>query len=177
MTLFEVVAASVLLVMLLAAMSNVLTGLSRQAKQVEETVDTTWVRRLRHRLEWDLRNTRYVSVHPNQIVLEGFSGRDPASGHPLHSSARVIYQVVTPNNILLRHESATVEGVVGDARTELMAMGISELLAGRWDDRVADLRIPVPDQALLHPLPDGFRLILVHTDGTLTEQICWRGER
>jgi hypothetical protein len=177
-TLFEMLAATLLTVLLLSALTGVIRGLHQQTQAAQSRDAGDWVRRTTQRMEWDVRNARQLRIAANRLWLEGYSARDWESGAPLHLRTRVIYRVLPGQGLLVREEVRVEPGLeVGERQVELLACGVSELLVGRADDRLSELRIPVPDRDRLHPVPHGLRIILLANDNALTDFVIWRGDR
>jgi len=93
-TLIELMVATVLAALLMAAVLGVLKGVTRSQKTLMRG-DTAppWQARLISQLEWDLTNSRSVVPTVDGFQLKGFAGRDFASGAALHGPTTVQYAV------------------------------------------------------------------------------------
>ncbi|WP_197453666.1 hypothetical protein [Caulifigura coniformis] len=139
----------------------------------------TWKRRIGQRLEFDIRNSRQVRIRPGRILFEGYAGRDAVRGNADHHACRVTWSLIDAagRGLLVRKSEPTSPHTGNVASLELMVVGIRELLAGRPEDSLRELRIPVPAADEWHDYPSGLRILLVSPDQTvLVDQLC-RGDR
>ena len=181
MTLIEVVAASALAVLMMAAISGVLKSLRAQKSALGAgAADTRWQRSLVDRMRWDLMNSRDMITSPRKLQLMGFCGRDPASTETTHRLVEVVYAVRenAGQSCLMRNETPLDGQSVKRGETELMAVGITGvMIAGREgidagygldlpgfrqsesDSHPRKQETPQPDQWV--PVPREFRLVLL----------------
>jgi hypothetical protein len=180
-TLVELLLALTLSALLLVALRGVVTTARAQSEIAAEQAREAeaWKRRIRQRLKFDIRNSRQVRIRPGRIVFEGYAGRDPVSGHADHHACRVTWSLFDPagRGFLVRRSEPTSSRLGNAADLELMAVGVRELLAGRPEDSLRELRIPVPAADEPHGYSSGLRVLLVGPDHTvLIDQLC-RGDR
>jgi prepilin-type N-terminal cleavage/methylation domain-containing protein len=95
-TLVELLAATVLAALLMAALLGVLKAVTRSEKSVlQPALPEAWQSRLAGQLQWDLTNSRTFVTTPNGFELRGFAGRDFESGAALHCPSSIQYVVRT----------------------------------------------------------------------------------
>jgi hypothetical protein len=108
MTLVELLAATILAALLMAAVLGVLKAITREEKALKgNTTGENWEAQFVRQLEWDLANSRTVTVTPTGFQLVGFAGRDFASGAPLHCRTSIEYAVhnLRGGSVLVRNEA------------------------------------------------------------------------
>lgn len=176
-TLVELLLALSLSATLLVALRGIVTTARVQSELAAEQASDaeSWKRRIQQRLEFDIRNSRQVRIRPGRIILEGYAGRDPVSGTADHHACRVTWSLVDSagRGFLLRRTEATSNRSTPLSEAELVATGIGELLAGRPEDSLRELRIPVPAADEPHGYPSGLRVLLVGPDQkVLVDQLC-----
>jgi hypothetical protein len=133
MTAIEVLAATVLASLMLGAVVGVLGGLSRQEKLLlARRFEPPWKRQLIGQLEWDLKNSRWMSASPHALKLEGFTARDFHTGMPLGRPATIEYLVQNngPRRLLMRRETHVDEPTGDNARLELVLVDVERVVFG-----------------------------------------------
>jgi hypothetical protein len=108
MTLVELLAATILAALLMAAVLGVLKAVTREqrALRIHPSAEA-WQAQLIRQLEWDLANSRSVTSTATGFQLVGFAGRDFASGAALHCRTSIEYAVemVHGRSFLVRSEA------------------------------------------------------------------------
>lgn len=130
MTVIELLAASGLAALLLAAVSGVLGTLSRhQRALVEKQTPPRWQRQFVEQLQWDLSNARRYEAAPKELRLAGFGGRDFSTGEVTFCRAEVRYEIVeiAEDSWLVRQEIHPDDHALDNARTELVCGGVSKM--------------------------------------------------
>ena len=96
-TLLELLAALVLASLLTTALLQLVRNVHRKGREVTALAsqDEHWTSQTFNLLQQDLRNSRRMVISENQILLTGFAGTNPKSGTPNHTSAEVIYRIVS----------------------------------------------------------------------------------
>jgi hypothetical protein len=108
MTLVELLAATILAAMLMAAVLGVLKGVTREQRALRGSASPMgWQTQLIRQLEWDLTNSRTLKMTASGFRLHGFAGRDFVSGAPLHCRTRIEYAVenMRGKSFLMRSEA------------------------------------------------------------------------
>lgn len=108
MTLVELLAATILAALLMAAVLGVLKSVTHSQKDLRRGGPVeAWQACLVRQLQWDLANSRTVTTTADGFELGGFAGRDFASGATLHSPSSVQYAVrnLGGNACLVRSEA------------------------------------------------------------------------
>jgi Tfp pilus assembly protein PilV len=138
MTAIEVLAATVLASLMLASVAGLTGALARQQRVLRDNGDVpSWHQQLAEQLLWDLQNSRRFIASRQGVRLEGFAGRDFATGQGTGRSAVVEYYLVetTHNCCLVRRETHPEERTSTARRMELVCSGVERLA---WGSIVVD---------------------------------------
>lgn len=166
-TLIELLATTALAGMLLTALLQVITitGRTRSTMQQQPVAADAWRAQFLSVMRADLRSASFAAWDGQLLRLEGFGGRDRATGEPIHEPAIVTYRRV--QDTLIREQRDVLD--LGQQRPDrrLVALGIKSLahgvtppngsaevrdaqtaLAGAWVVTFTDgsrVEVPVPD--------------------------------
>jgi hypothetical protein len=131
MTLVELVAATILAALLMAAVLGVLKAVTREqrALRIHPSAEA-WQAQLIRQLEWDLANSRSVTATATGFQLVGFAGRDFASGAALHCRASIEYvvQIVRGRSFLVRSEAHLDSANLDNQSLELVCNQIERIV-------------------------------------------------
>jgi hypothetical protein len=170
MTAIEVLAATVLASLMLAAVAGLLGGLSRQERILRAKSDSPpWHQQFIEELSWDLQNSRQFSAASNLVRLEGFAARDFATGTPTGRPAVIEYFLIAAANDrwLVRRETHPDELRTGASRTEVVCRGIERMQWGATTvDTVAESAAMIAPTATLATLPDRIAVQLYESGST-----------
>ena len=132
LTIVELLAATALATMLVAAVLGVLNRVTQQQKVLlTDDAPEPWHNRIVDLLEWDLANSQTIRTTPDGIHLEGFASRDVVTGEPLHCPAVVSYLIVREGerSWLMRRETHPDALVLDNRTAELVCAGAERILA------------------------------------------------
>jgi hypothetical protein len=94
LTLVELLAATILAALLMAAVLGVLKAVTREQRALKiHPSAEAWQAQFIRQLEWDLANSRTVTTTTTGFQLVGFAGRDFVSGAGLHCRTSIEYAV------------------------------------------------------------------------------------
>jgi hypothetical protein len=130
MTLVELLAATVLAVLLLTASFGVLRSLATQRKAlVGDEADEPWRKQLSELLRWDLINARKMCSQPEELRLIGYGGTDFETAAATLRPTEIIYTIRTDDNRsrLFRREIHLDSASLDNSRNELVAVGIAAI--------------------------------------------------
>jgi hypothetical protein len=133
MTAIEVLAATVLASLMLAAVAGLIGGLARQEKILRAQVDSPqWQQQFAEELQWDLQNSRQYLAVKDGLRLEGFAARDYVTGHPTGRRAVIDYFFIgnDDDRWLVRRESHPDEMTNASSRLEIVCSGFQRLQFG-----------------------------------------------
>lgn len=123
-TLIELLATTALAGMLLTALLQVvqLTGRTRTAMQQTPVAGYTWQTQLEAVLRSDLLHASAISWDGRTLELEGYGGRDRATGEPVHEPAIITYRLA--EDVLVRDQRDLLD--LGQQRPQrrCMALGV-----------------------------------------------------
>lgn len=169
-TLVEILAATVLSVLLMSAIVGVLQGLHRQrVATLPQETSPAWMARLEKRLEWDFLNARQMHVRPGRLTLVGYGSRNFSSGIVVHLPCEVVYRIDHSDGQywLIREERQFDLATNRNLRSEVLCSGIGGIYAGRMEESSADLlrkRIAFDN---LYSVPGKLRFVLTAEDGAI----------
>ena len=129
-TVIELLAATALAGLMLAAVSGVLGTLSRQHREImSQQHREPWQRRLIDQLQWDFANARQYEVAPKQLTLVGNGGRDFATHVPIFCRAEIRYEVLelASRPCLVRREIHPEDRALCNSGTELVCFDIATI--------------------------------------------------
>ncbi len=135
-TLVEVLAATMLSVVLLTAINGILRSMQTQRKALAgDTGAAEWRRSLVDQLTWDVLNSRRIHVRANRVRLIGYAGRDAATGMPQHRPTEVVYHVFVEEgqSWLVREESRLDDRTNRNWTRELVAHDVGSIKLFRVD--------------------------------------------
>lgn len=163
-TIAELLAASVLAVLLVTAVLSVLqTVTGRAAVYARESNHEFWHVRLQQQLAWDLTNSRSIRPVESGFELSGFAGRNFVSKTPMHCRSIVRYSVVEAAKqlCLMRSEIHPDALNLENQIQELVCLNISGVVIGAEGEQPAasednNIRIQVSEG----DLPDQLHLEL-----------------
>lgn len=96
-TLIELLAATALAALLLAAGFRVIGSLGRaRAVLARQEQSRTYVAETLDLLRWDLANARYMKSSPGELTLTGYGSLDPQTFAPRHRPVTVRYRLAAP---------------------------------------------------------------------------------
>jgi len=136
LTLVELLAATILAALLMAAVLGVLKSVTRSQKALlRGGRPEAWQARLIAQLEWDLANSRTAVTTPDGFQLVGFAGRDFASGAILHGPTAIQYSVQTvgSQSCLFRSEAHLDSLNLDNQSRELVCNRIVRIALGSAD--------------------------------------------
>jgi type II secretory pathway component PulJ len=161
MTLVELLAATILAALLMAAVLGVLKAITREQKALKSDGSSEpWQAQLIRQLEWDLTNSRSVVTTANGFQLIGFAGRDFATGAALHCRTSVEYAVqdVEGKSFLVRSEAHLDSANLDNQTLELVCNHVERVALSAADARSATAKktaangsddASIPDQPLV----------------------------
>lgn len=169
MTLVELLAATILAALLMAAVLGVLKAVTREEKTLKGDVSgATWKAQLVRQLEWDLANSRTVLATANGFQLVGFAGRDFASGAPLHCRTSIEYAVQTTRgrSFLVRSEAHLDSPDLDNQSFELVCNQVERIVldSGDSDAQASNAKTAAGKSADEAPIPDQ-PVVMVYTVG------------
>ena len=129
-TLAELLAATILSTLMLAAVLGVLTGMTRQQRQLEEmTPREAWQTRFVNQLEWDLVNSRMLIPQKTGFQLRGYAGKDPVTGTLHHKPTLIEYIIhdTGESRILLRKTASYSPNSIEAGFSEVVAFDVSQI--------------------------------------------------
>lgn len=132
-TAIELLAAITLAMMLMTAVLGILESMTRgQERLLSKQPVEPWKTRWQSQLEWDVANSRSLRKGPDGFHLDGFAGRNPIDGAPLHCRTSVWYGVRQCGNqtCLVREESHLDSLSSENTVREIVAVGIDRILIG-----------------------------------------------
>jgi type II secretory pathway component PulJ len=131
MTLVELLAATILAALLMAAVLGVLKAVTREqrALRIHPSAEA-WQAQLIRQLEWDLANSRSVTSTATGFQLVGFAGRDFASGAALHCRTSIEYAVqnVRGQSFLVRSEAHLDSANLDNQSLELVCNQVERIV-------------------------------------------------
>lgn len=133
MTAIEVLAATVLAALMLAAVSGILGMLARQDRELRsDRSHQSWEGQILERMRSDFRGSRLYSVSRERLQLVGFAARDFVTGQPTGRRAIIEYYLVEAKGErwLLRRESHPDDRTNDSSRVELACRGIDRVAFG-----------------------------------------------
>jgi type II secretory pathway component PulJ len=142
MTLVELLAATILAALLMAAVLGVLKSVTRAQKVLARNGPTEgWQARLVNQLEWDLANSRTVVTTAEGFELGGFAGRDFASGAALHCPTSIQYAVrnLGGRSCLVRGEAHLDSLNLDNQSLELVCNQVERIVLGSADGAAPQL--------------------------------------
>ncbi|WP_010583130.1 hypothetical protein [Schlesneria paludicola] len=155
LTLVELLAATVLSTLLMAAVLGLLTSVSKAQSVALRAhgIPDPWQQRLDEVLRWDLQNSRSIRTTEAGIELAGFAGRDLSTRMPIHCPCLVEYFIVATGDRthLFRRESHVESLNIDNSYSDLVCLDVSKITIGPASDRT---NASVRDQAL-PALPNG----------------------
>lgn len=164
LTLVELLAATALAGLLLAALSGVLETLRTQRETLRRNHPVApWQARARRQIRWDLAHARWMLVRPRELHLIGYAARGP-DGAVGHRPARVVYVVRTlgGRSWLLRRESRLEDRSRSRGPRRPVLSGVTGIRVRPVDDpsrpRAGD-PAPAAESGFV-PVPGALRLIL-----------------
>lgn len=174
----ELLVATALAALLLAAVLGVARMMSEQRKAVLAIrPPEAWQTQLVEQLRWDLSNSRQMEASGERLLLRGYASHDARTGSPVHRPAEVIYRVVREagRSWLLREEAFLAETVRTKSKRDLVASNVDRL-EWDWVDRF-DVRFhaggePDPKRGLefggrLSRRPPELKVVLRTSDGSV----------
>jgi prepilin-type N-terminal cleavage/methylation domain-containing protein len=163
-TLVELLAATILAALLMAAVLGVLKAVTRSERAILHTASPeAWQSRLVALLQWDLTNSRTVVTTPDGFELRGFAGRDFKSGAVLHGPTSIQYAVKTigSRSYFVRLEAHLDSQSLDNRSINLVCSPIERVTLGRAEGTpmpstptnvaatAASEESPIPDRLLL----------------------------
>jgi Tfp pilus assembly protein PilV len=148
----EVLVATTLASLMLAAVAGVLGALARQERSLRRgQALPAWQQSFADQLLWDLRNSRRMSVTNTGVWLSGYGSRDFATGCPTGRCTHVNYFLRETNGekCLVRFELQSDSSGKRSSRNELVCCHASHL---KFEETLIDQ--PVPAATALQPPPD-----------------------
>lgn len=130
LTLIELLAASILALLLVGSVLGILNSVTRRQAVLLNPADRAsrlpWESRLASQFYWDLLNSRRLWAKPGAIILEGFGGRDFETQLPLHCPATICYELVTHGDRkdLHRREIHPDSRSLENSVSELVCIGV-----------------------------------------------------
>lgn len=172
LTIVELLAATVLAVLLVTAVLGVLrTVTQRQIPVGEDTAAESWHSRLEGQLHWDLTNSRSIRPIENGFELTGFAGRAFSGRGAVHCRANIRYELVkaSGHSCLLRTEIHPDSQSRDNRLVELVCLNVGEIMVDAPGEEVsresaseAGFRISAPEGEL----PSALRVALFHSSST-----------
>lgn len=138
MTAIEVLAATMLAALMLAAVAGVLGALARQERELRgRNTDPYWHLQLADQLSWDLCNSRQFIAARDGVRLVGYAARDFSTGRPTGRRAIIEYYLVEAkgDRWLVRREEHPNEHTNNSFRVELACRGIDHM---KWGEVLID---------------------------------------
>jgi prepilin-type N-terminal cleavage/methylation domain-containing protein len=147
LTLIELLAASALAALLLAAVSGILGLLSRQHHElISQQPGEPWQRRLVEQLQWDFANARHYEAAPKQLTLVGYGGRNFDTHAPVFCRAEIRYEVldIGGRSCLVRREIHPDDRALDNFRAELVCADVAAIDVRTLDTAAGGNRPPAP---------------------------------
>jgi hypothetical protein len=166
LTMVEVLAATLLSALLMAAVLGVLKGVTGHQKVFTKDFHESWQSRLGALLEWDLSNSKTVLVTADGFELRGFAGRDFVSGLPLHCRTSIQYVVkkVRDESCLVRAETHLDAPNLDSQRSELVLTRVEQIVLGESAGATSKAVKPGPNEDGT-PLPDQATVAILGSEG------------
>ncbi|MCA9077764.1 MAG: hypothetical protein KDA93_22245 [Planctomycetaceae bacterium] len=130
MTVVELLAATVLSVLLMTAVLGVLQTITiGQKSLMRGQTQEAWHGRFAEQLAWDLTNSRTIRPLETGFELDGFAGRDLGNGLPIHCRSVVQYTLVPAGdgNCLLRREIHPESLTLDNQSTDVVAFDVDSV--------------------------------------------------
>lgn len=173
LTVVELLAATVLSVLLMTAVLGVLQTITiGQKSLVRGRTQDAWHGRFTEQLAWDLTNSRTIRPLETGFQLDGFAGRDFGSGLPIHCRTIVQYSLQSAGDraCLLRTEIHPQSLALDNHSTDMVAFDIDGVAIVSPGDAPSST---IDGQPVLHQttidgdLPPRVRLELYHESLTV----------
>ena len=181
MTAIEVLAATLLASLMLAAVAGILGALARQDRDLRTREEAPqWQRQLVEQMLWDVRNARHYQSGPRGVWLKGFGARDFVTMQPTGQPAIITYTIMEAagDRWLVRRESHPTDRTNNQARTDIVCRGVARFKFGEsLMDQAVDTALaqPTPPDDQFLKLPAQISLRLYATAATnpfLDEILC-----
>jgi hypothetical protein len=168
MTAIEVLAATMLASLMMAAVVGMLSGLTRQQKLLmNQDTRLPWHDQLAAQLEWDLKNSQTMTMGTDRVKLEGFGARDFATSTPTGRPSLVEYFIDRriQAGALLRRETHVDEATNDNSRVELVCLDVDKLIASSEAPQPGKQAAPTPpiQPTTPVPVPEHLSVTLLHT--------------
>jgi hypothetical protein len=165
LTIVEVLAATLLSALLMSAVLGVLKAVTGHQKVFTQGLQESWQPQLCALLEWDLSNSKTVLFTDDGFELRGFSGRDLASGMPLHCRTSIQYLVkkVRDESCLVRTETHLDAPNLDSVRSELVLSRVERIILGDPGSSTPKTT-SAADSAEGTPLPEQATVVLIASD-------------
>lgn len=172
LTLIELVVATALAALLMAAVAGVMRSLVMQKKVLlSNDPPTPWKDRLRDQLRWDFANARRFSAEAARLRLVGYGGADFDTGALTQRPTEVVYETIDvgPRSWLVRREIHLDASTLHNRRSDIVCAGVRALVVRRIEEQPVDVRReppakPAAGSTPLSPVPDQLRLMLFGPD-------------
>lgn len=139
LTLVELLAATVLSALLMAAVLGLLTSVTKAQTVVlrEHGIPAPWQQRLEEMLRWDLENSRSIRTTETGFELSGFAGRNLSTRIAIHCPCIVEYEVIAAGDRthLIRRESHIESLNIDNSNSDLVCLDVSKITIGPTLDR------------------------------------------
>ncbi len=181
LTIVELLAATVLAVLLVTAVLSVLKTVTKQATAYNrQPVALAWHARLKQHLTWDLTNSRSIRPIDDGFELSGFAGRDVVSKNAVHCRSIIQYSVsrAGDQHCLMRSEVHPDALSLEHASKELVCLNVGGITIGAANEPSSSVSatkngdgspvIDVPEGAIAQQLritlhePNGLQVVFAH---------------
>jgi prepilin-type N-terminal cleavage/methylation domain-containing protein len=129
-TLIEMLVATMLVAVLMGAVSLAVGGLARDERAISKRQGAARDERVLDLLRWDLMNAKSMSVGRDGLVLIGHGGIDRVKMSATARPSRVVYRVVQRGEragLLLREQSYRDDAVRPERWSEMVAVGVRRI--------------------------------------------------
>jgi prepilin-type N-terminal cleavage/methylation domain-containing protein len=129
-TLIEMLVATMLVAMLLGAVSLTVGGLARDERAIARRQNVARDERVLDLLRWDLMNAKSIAEGREGVTLIGHGGIDRGKLSATVRPSRVIYRVVQRGEgagVLVREQSYLDDAIRPEKWSEIVAVGVNRI--------------------------------------------------